>query len=243
MFEDSLLESGGKLARRNPWTTAISFAAQAVLGACLVLLSLLYTDALPVHTLMRTLEAPPPPPASQVPTVAHVVSVERQTSELKGGVLVPPTEIPKHAAVIRDQADANESNAQPGASLLNGVGNASNPMITELLRSTPIVAPKPGVPPTVRVSGGVAQGLLLRQVKPQYPPLARQARIEGTVVLQAVIGKDGTIQELRVASGHPMLTAAAIDAVKQWLYRPYLLNGEPVAVDTTVNVNFILAGQ
>lgn len=241
MFEDSLLESSGKLARRNPWTTAISFAAQAVLGTCLVLLSLLNTDALPVHTLMKTLEAPPPPPPSQAPPVAHVVSVARQTSEFKGGVLVPPTEIPRQAAVIRDQAEANESNVQPGASLLNGVGNASNPMITELLRSTPIVVPKAAVPPKVRVSWGVAQGLLLRQVKPQYPPLARQARIQGTVVLQAMIGKDGTLQELRVVSGHPMLTAAAIDAVQHWLYRPYLLNGQPVAVDTQINVNFTLS--
>jgi protein TonB len=69
-----------------------------------------------------------------------------------------------------------------------------------------------------------------------------QARVQGTVVLQAVIGKDGTIRELRLISGHPMLAPAAIEAVKQWRYRPYLLNGEPVEVDTQVNVNFTLGG-
>jgi len=72
--------------------------------------------------------------------------------------------------------------------------------------------------------------------------LARQARIQGTVVLQAVIGKDGSIQNLKVVSGHPMLAPAALEAVKQWRYKPYFLNGEPVEVDTTINVNFTLAG-
>ena len=94
----------------------------------------------------------------------------------------------------------------------------------------------------MRVSQGVSQGLLVHQVKPSYPPLARQARIQGTVVLQAVIGKDGNIQGLKVVSGHPMLAPAALEAVKQWKYKPYFLNGEPVEVDTTINVNFTLAG-
>jgi protein TonB len=94
----------------------------------------------------------------------------------------------------------------------------------------------------VRVSQGVSQGLLIHEVRPQYPPLARQARIQGAVVLQAVIGKDGAIQNLHVVSGHPMLTTAAIDAVKQWRYKPYFLNGEPVEVDTQITVNFTLSG-
>ena len=94
----------------------------------------------------------------------------------------------------------------------------------------------------MRVSQGVSQGLLIHKVQPAYPPLARQARIQGTVVLQALIGKDGAIQNLHVVSGHPMLTGAALDAVKQWRYKPYFLNGEPVEVETTINVNFTLAG-
>ena len=84
--------------------------------------------------------------------------------------------------------------------------------------------------------------MLVHQVKPTYPPLARQARIQGMVVLQAAIGKDGNIQNLKVVSGHPMLAPAALEAVKQWKYKPYFLNGEPVEVDTTINVNFTLAG-
>ena len=94
----------------------------------------------------------------------------------------------------------------------------------------------------VRVSSGVAEGLLIHEVKPQYPSLARQARIQGVVVLLAVIAKDGKVQNLQVVSGHPMLIKAAIDAVTQWRYGPYSLNGEPVEVDTQINVNFTLSG-
>ena len=85
-------------------------------------------------------------------------------------------------------------------------------------------------------------GLLVRKVNPNYPPLARQARIQGQVILRAVISKDGSIENLTLVSGHPMLAPAAIDAVKQWKYKPYLLNGEPVEVDTEVLVNFTLSG-
>ena len=89
---------------------------------------------------------------------------------------------------------------------------------------------------------GVSTGLLIRKVQPNYPQLAKQARIQGQVVLQAEISKDGTIQNLQLISGHPMLAPAAIEAVKQWRYKPYLLNGEPVAVETQVVVNFSLSG-
>ena len=81
---------------------------------------------------------------------------------------------------------------------------------------------------------------ILRQVKPPYPPLAKQARIQGTVRFNAVIGKDGTIQNLTLVSGHPMLVQSAQEAVKQWVYKPTLLNGEPVEVITTIDVNFTL---
>lgn len=86
-------------------------------------------------------------------------------------------------------------------------------------------------------------GRLIREVKPVYPPIARQARIQGMVVLEAQISKDGKIESLQLVSGHPILAAAAIDAVRQWRYSPYLLNGEPVAVDTQIRLNFTLAGN
>ena len=115
-------------------------------------------------------------------------------------------------------------------------------VLGSVISGVPTAVPKVATPQRVRVSAGVQQGLLIHKVTPNYPPLAKQARIQGTVILQALIGKDGSIQNLHVVSGHPMLTGSALDAVKQWRYKPYFLNGEPVEVETTVNVNFSLSG-
>ncbi len=99
------------------------------------------------------------------------------------------------------------------------------------------------VPPSrVKVSSGVIAGMIIHKVTPEYPGAARAARLQGTVVLQAIISKEGKIENLRAISGHPMLVPAAMDAVKQWRYKPYFLKGEPVAVDTMITVNFALAG-
>ena len=86
------------------------------------------------------------------------------------------------------------------------------------------------------------EGNLVHKVQPAYPPLARAARIQGSVVLRAIISRAGKIENLQVLSGHPLLVQAAIDAVRQWRYRPYNLNGEPVEVETQVTVTFILSG-
>jgi protein TonB len=103
------------------------------------------------------------------------------------------------------------------------------------------VAPKP-VTKIFRTSS-ILQGSLIRRVEPTYPPLARQARIQGTVVLVAVISKAGAIDNLRLVSGHPMLVGAALDAVSQWRYRPYILNGDVIEVETQITVNFLLDGR
>jgi TonB family protein len=98
-------------------------------------------------------------------------------------------------------------------------------------------------PTRVRVSQGVSLGLLVKKVSPHYPEAARRDRIQGLVVLQAVIGTNGNVEHLKVVSGHPALTAAAIDAVKQWKYKPYQLNGQPVQVETAITVRFELQGS
>jgi len=244
MFEDSLLESGGRLIRRNPWTTAFSFAIQIFGGGILVLMSLVYTETLPTQRVLSLLEAPaPPPPAAAAPEQRAVTQIAGSSSEFVGRVLMPPREIPRNIGTIVDEVP-------PGNPLINtGVGvvpgsteGAANSALTDLMRNLPVKVPTATVN-KVRVSSGVAQGLLIRQVKPEYPPLAKQARVQGTVVLQAVIGKDGTVQDLHVVSGHPLLTGAAIAAARHWLYRPYSLNGEPVEVDTQINVIFTLTGE
>ena len=94
----------------------------------------------------------------------------------------------------------------------------------------------------IRVASRVVEANLIHDVSPQYPPEAGRARIEGTVVLLAVIGTDGSVKDVRVENGLPILTQAAIDAVKQWRYKPYLVDGEPVEVDSRITINFTLSG-
>jgi len=116
-----------------------------------------------------------------------------------------------------------------------------------LLRSTgsaPVLTKTPApTPKRIRVPAQVAEANLIRDVTPEYPLEAGRKRIEGTVVLMAVIGKDGTVHDVRVESGLPLLAQAAIDAVKQWRYKPYLLNGEPVEIDSHITINFTLSGS
>jgi protein TonB len=96
-------------------------------------------------------------------------------------------------------------------------------------------------PGRIRVGGGVQQTKLVSQPRPTYPLEAKQARIQGVVKLSAIIGKDGAIQHLEVVSGHPLLIPSALDAVRQWVYQPTLLNGQPVEVMTDIDVNYTLA--
>jgi len=164
---------------------------------------------------------------------------------LDNGQLRTPTAIPKKVAMIKEDEAPPPSTGVAG--VVGGVpggvpGGAMGGVLGGIISNAPAVVPKAATPQRVRVSQGVSQGLLIRQVKPVYPQLARAARIQGTVVLQALISKDGSIENLHLVSGHPMLAPAAIDAVKQWKYKPYFLNGEPVEVETTINVNFTLAG-
>ena len=103
--------------------------------------------------------------------------------------------------------------------------------------------PKQGVtvPLRVRISSGVASALIVKKVAPLYPEKAREEHVEGTVLLHVMIDKEGNVQHVDLISGHPLLAPAAIEAVRQWRYQPYLLNNRPVDVDTQVSVNFTLA--
>jgi protein TonB len=119
-------------------------------------------------------------------------------------------------------------------------------VLSEVLRSTgsaPVLAKTPSpTPKRIRVPARIAEANLVYDVPPQYPPEAGRARLEGPVVLMAVIGQDGSVKDVRVESGLPILAQAAIDAVKQWRYKPYLIDGEPVEVDSRITINFTLSG-
>ena len=246
MFEDSLIESGGRLRTKRGATTLVSFIFQVVLIGVLVIIPLVFTEALPKQQLMTFLVAPPPPPPPPPPPAAvPIKAVKIVQTDIINGQLRTPTKIPEKVQMIK------EEEAPPPVMSASGVvggvpggvpGGQMGGVIGGIISSTPVAVPKVATPQRVRVSQGVSQGLLIKRVQPAYPPLARQARIQGTVMLQAEISKDGSIENLRLISGHPMLAPAAIDAVRQWRYKPYMLNGEPVAVETTVMVNFTLSG-
>jgi protein TonB len=172
----------------------------------------------------------------------HVV--HQIQTDIVNGALRTPTKIPQKIQMIKeDEAPPQMASAGVVGGVPGGIpGGQMGGVIGGIISSTPVAVPKVATPQRVRVSAGVTSGLLIRKVNPTYPPLARQARISGTVVLRAVISKDGSIENLSLVSGHPMLAPAAIEAVKQWKYKPYLLNGEPVEVDTEIQVNFTLAG-
>jgi len=245
MFEDSLIESGGKLKTKRGRTSAIAFLIQIGIIVVMILIPLIFTEALPRTQLMTLLVAPPPPPPPPPPPAAAPVHVVKQIqTDIVNGELRTPTKIPKKVEMIKeDEAPPQIASTGVVGGVPGGVpGGSMGGVIGSVLSATPVAVPKMQTPQRVRVSSGVQSGLLVRKVNPTYPPLARQARIQGVVILQAQISKDGSIQNLQLISGHPMLAPAAIEAVKQWKYRPYLLNGEPVEVETQIQVNFTLSG-
>jgi len=243
MFEDSLIESGNRFKTKRWSTTIFSFTLQVGLICILILIPLIYTDALPKTQLMTFLVAPPPPPPPPPPPAAAAIKVVKMQSEIVNGELRQPTKIPSKVQMIReDEAPPDLGAGGVPGGVPGGIPGGSTGGVIGGILAGQMAVPKVATPQRVRVSQGVSTGLLIKKVTPNYPQLAKQARIQGTVVLQAEISKEGTIQNLQLISGHPMLAPAAIEAVKQWRYKPYLLNGEPVAVETQVVVNFSLSG-
>ena len=255
MFEQTFVEGVGKTNRT--WTVMVSFLGQIILIGIAILIPMIYFDALPKNQLTSFLVAPPPPPPPPPPPAAAPVKVVKVIPrQFDAGRLMAPKSVPKEVAVIKEEELPPPTSGAVG--VVGGVpggvpGGTPGGVIGGIIGSVPTAAPPPPPPPVkveekkaappqrIRVGGNVQQALLIKQPKPVYPPLAKQARIQGTVRLNAIIGKDGTIQNLTVASGHPLLVPAAMEAVKQWVYKPTLLNGEPVEVVTQIDVNFTLS--
>src|SRR6266852_8194916 len=248
MFEQTFVEGVGKTNR--VWTVMISFIAQILALSVAVLLPMIYFDVLPRTQLTALFVAPPPPPPPPPPPAAAPVKMVKVIPrQFDAGRLMAPKSVPKEVAMIKEEelpppsASAGVVGGVPG-----GVpGGTPGGVLGGIIGSVPSAAPPP--PPVeqkktvqrIRVGGQVQHANLIRQPKPVYPPLAKQARIQGVVRFNAIIGKDGTIQNLTLISGHPLLVPAAQEAVKQWLYKPTLLNGEPVEVATVIDVNFTLS--
>ncbi len=242
MFADSMLESSWAQRSRRGWTTLSSFGLQAVVMGILLLLPLIRPIALPfLQPLAAPIALAVPhglPPAGQ-PQRATV----QQQSNLINNLIVAPRSIPKDILNVNEIAPPPQMTTGgefvPGATgsgdphgILSGLGNAPAAM----------PAPPPPVASHLRVSR-MMEGNLIRRVQPEYPATAKMAHVQGRVVLAAVISKEGTIERVQVLAGHPLLVQSAVEAVKQWRYRPYVLNDEPVEVETQITVNFLLGGN
>lgn len=247
MFSDSLLEFGPQ-RKRKAWATTTSFVINCLAIGLMLMVPLMFTEDLPKGQLLTMLVAPPPPPppppaAAQVQKVIHQI----QTDMLNTGQLRTPSRIPTKVQMIKEE-EAPPPMAATGG-VVGGVpggipGGQLGGVIGGIVSATANAAvPKfvPVTPQRVRISQGVTRGLLVHRAEPPYPPLARAARVQGDVVLSAVIDVNGNITNLQLVSGHPMLVPAALAAVKEWRYKPYLLNGQPVEVETTITVIFSLS--
>jgi protein TonB len=239
VFNDTLNSSWDECSRRG-LTTLTSFGLQALAVGVLLVLPLLRPTGLP---LLRQLSTPVSigQPLADAPAVrTHAGTNSATSSAIPVIILRPSLRFPSGMPAAGEDGPPQLGPSGPGVveggdphGLTNLFDGGTRPVLP--------AAPRPIAPP-VKVSH-MSEGDLVHKILPTYPPLGRAARLQGQVVLQAVISKQGAIENLRVLSGHPMLVPAAIEAVRQWRYRPYILNSEPVEVETLITVNFSLSGN
>ncbi|HKH97919.1 MAG TPA: energy transducer TonB [Candidatus Sulfotelmatobacter sp.] len=239
LFADSLLDTSWAARARRGWTTLTSFGVQVLAIGLLLLLPLWKTVGLPTSRTVSTPvilghHSPEPAHGSQP---AHASATPSTTVAR----FVAPGHIPTHVVTGPDDA----SSAPPSEiSVLDRIGDGvgNGPPLAVSSGNYPVVLP-PAPVPSVRQfrKSEMLEGSLIRRVQPVYPYPAKAAHVQGMVVLAATISKAGAIENLQVRSGHPLLVGAAIEAVKQWRYRPYILNGEVIEVETEIRVNFTLA--
>jgi protein TonB len=249
MFSDSVLDFGGQTKRKAVATTT-SFIVNCLAILLMLAVPLMFTEELPKAQLLTFLVAPPPPPPPPPPAAEAIQKVVKQiqTDMLNTGQLRTPTKIPQKIQMVKEE-EAPPPMAATGG-VVGGVpggipGGQLGGVIGGIVSATSNLAnvPRfvPVTPQRVRISQGVTKGLLVHRVEPTYPTLARSARVQGEVVLSAIIDTNGAITNLQLVSGHPMLVPAALSAVREWRYKPYLLNGQPVEVETTITVIFSLS--
>jgi periplasmic protein TonB len=244
----STLESNWDQSARRGWTTLASFTMQALALSLLLAVSLIWIGVPPQ---VRWLQISAPASFTPRPAPATEAAREQRTSAaasvLKRQSIVAPASIPDHVAPIHDAVTVSATDAPatdaPSLDYGQGHGQGSGVGIARSIGDgIPMVVPARPVAVRPLLVSHLAEANLVHKVQPIYPPLAQRARIQGAVELRAIIGKTGAIENLVVVRGHPMLAPAALEAVKQWRYRPYLLNGEPIAVETDITVNFLLPG-
>jgi len=241
MFEQAVITH-----QRNPWSMVLSLIMQSAAAASVVIVSLFTIQRLPNIALPIPL-----PPFPSMPKAVELVPAPAGTQargpSIPRRAFTAPSRIPPGIHDIHDDAlsavpllPADPGIAGPGSGYVPG---------DALFRPDQLAAPPAPAPrrrevsqsQAIRVGGQVLEARLIRRVLPEYPPMARNMRISGKVHLMCVVGTDGTVRDLRLVDGHPLLAQAALNAVRQWVYTPTKLNGEPVEVIAPVEVNFTLS--
>jgi protein TonB len=236
---DELIVSGqtGEMARTHkPWSVGVSMILEAGILGLLLLIPLICTQTLPT-SVMNTFLIAPPPPAPPPPPQQAVVKQAPQKSFAVNQLMEAPTFIPKQVEEAKDEAPPSVAPSDT-AGVAGGTGDVLGGIGTGVAPPPP---PPAAAPARIKVGGDVQAASLMKQVTPAYPSIAKAAQVSGTVTLHAIISKDGSIEKLEYVSGPALLMASAMTAVKEWKYKPTMLNGQPVEVDTTVQVVFSLA--
>jgi periplasmic protein TonB len=238
MFDELLESTLVKKDANKSWTVVLSTLVQTLILGVLILMPLMHTEALPKTMLSIDLVAPLPPPAP--PAQPAKAAVRPGVRLIQLGILHEPIAIPKNVVLFKEPEIPPDVTNNPS---MNGIfTNIPGQGMVGSNNPAPPAPPKPIAPTRIKQGGVVTAASILSQTRPLYSTLARMAHIQGNVVLHAIIGKDGRVAQLEVLSGHPLLVQSALDAVKQWVYKPTLLNGDPVEVDTTITVTFTMGG-
>ncbi len=246
MFDDLVESSVVRKKTNKPWSVVLSAIVQGIIVVVFVLIPLIYTEALPKQLLTTFLVAPAPPPPPPPPAAAAPRIVKPVARLIQAGKMMAPTVIPKKVEMIKEEEMPPDVGA---VGVVGGVpggiaGGSAGGVLGGIIGGTGGGMPPPPKPTQsrVRIGGNVQAAKMIRQIQPLYPQIAKTAHVQGTVMLHAIIAKDGSVQELQYISGPALLMRSAMDAVRQWKYQPTLLNGEPVEVDTTISVVFTLSG-
>jgi len=223
----------------RPWATAMAFLLNATFLTLAILLPLVRPDRLPALNL-RTVSVPISAPSPETPANPRPPS-RPETTAFRDTAFTAPSSIP--VFVNTDPEPPAPGPAQPyipGAWVGTHTPVVGLPPILATPNPPPMTAPTPRPVPKTLIVSHLDEGLLVRRVQPTYPVLAKVTHQEGTVVLTALISTTGEIEHLQVVSGPPLLARAALEAVSQWRYRPYILNGTPIEVQTEILVKFNL---
>ena len=250
VFLRALLEAGTtKTVRRSPLEWAAATALHIVILATLIIVPLFTTETIQLRNYEETplvtspAPPPPPPPAAGRAVAPHITS-KRSNLTYTLGKVTAPTAIPKTVSLDNAAAAPNLGGVEggvPGGVPGGQLGGSLGGVIGGTGTSVPIPPPRqPAAKRIVRVGSHIKAPRQTYSVQPEYPPLARQAHVSGTVVVDAVLDEHGNVVGAHALSGHPLLIPAALRAVLQWKYEPTLLNGTPVAVEMEVTVHFKL---